>query len=485
MLKYLLLVLVGVAVIGFGAYRKFMNDASRRAFASYYGECGQERDVDKAFVLLVIPADFGEPEAQYLLGLCYYNGEGTKPDLNAAIEWWRKAAARGSAAAQYELGVLYQDGEGVTADPALAASWFRQAAENNHPAGQYEFGNACEFGIGTTLDLTSAAQWYHRAAEQGDADAQIRLGHWYSSGKNAPVNIDLAIGYFRAAAEQEMPEAWLELGKLYAGGSDAGASQTQAWQCFARAEESDDPAALRWLAAYYRSHPEAGRSEVQIDRLLARAADIEQFEKDRPEKIEDFLKQAAQEAAAGAYPESYRKFLWYYRDCEESGVAMEKIRSWRELFKQYTPARLKLAQIVREKMTTLLNGEISRTGFVEIVRINEILKQDIDTVIFFQLLKARYPDQAHRLRFFVSSLLRRYPEGVNSAPWDSDDLKNFEAAKHIFEACRETAPEISGILFDEFCQRLTARLYTAGKTTLADEIGRKQRETIGRQPPGE
>ena len=51
---------------------------------------------------------FGDMEAQYILGLSYYRGEGVE-----AVYWLEQAANQGDADAQYYLGVSYANGEGV------------------------------------------------------------------------------------------------------------------------------------------------------------------------------------------------------------------------------------------------------------------------------------------------------------------------------------------------------------------------------------
>ena len=74
-------------------------------------------------------AQQGDAEAQFYLGVCYYNGEGVNQDYSQAVYWWRKAAEQGLAEAQYNLGVCYERGEGVNQDYSQAVYWYRKAAE--------------------------------------------------------------------------------------------------------------------------------------------------------------------------------------------------------------------------------------------------------------------------------------------------------------------------------------------------------------------
>lgn len=49
-----------------------------------------------------------------------------------------KAANQGNAEAQYQLGLRYFNGKGVRRNYAKAAAWFRMAAEQGHTGAQYQ-----------------------------------------------------------------------------------------------------------------------------------------------------------------------------------------------------------------------------------------------------------------------------------------------------------------------------------------------------------
>ena len=73
-------------------------------------------------------------EAQLILGLHYYNGDGVEKDFSKAVEWFRKATEWvKNAKAQYYLGVCYENGEGVERDRTTAIEWDRKAAEMGLP----------------------------------------------------------------------------------------------------------------------------------------------------------------------------------------------------------------------------------------------------------------------------------------------------------------------------------------------------------------
>ena len=73
-------------------------------------------------------AEQGDAEAQYSIGMLYYEGYDVKQDYATARQWWEEAAAQGNAWAQYRLGVLYSKGRGVPQGDGTAREWFEKAA---------------------------------------------------------------------------------------------------------------------------------------------------------------------------------------------------------------------------------------------------------------------------------------------------------------------------------------------------------------------
>ena len=70
----------------------------------------------------------GDVQAQYALGLLYYDGKGVNRDLLVAVKWFTAAANNGNTSAQYNLGAMYQDGEGISKDVIQAYAWYSIAA---------------------------------------------------------------------------------------------------------------------------------------------------------------------------------------------------------------------------------------------------------------------------------------------------------------------------------------------------------------------
>ena len=124
---------------------------------------------------LLEEAQRGNAEAQYLLGLSYYKGNGIKMDYKQAAEWYRKAAEQGHTDAQNALGVFYSSGLGVNKDINQAVEWYRKAAEQGHAIAQCNLGSCYYNGNGVEKDINQAILWYQKAARQGNVFAQQKL----------------------------------------------------------------------------------------------------------------------------------------------------------------------------------------------------------------------------------------------------------------------------------------------------------------------
>ena len=76
---------------------------------------------------LIKQAEQGDAEAQFHLGLAYYQGNGIEESHEKAFEWWMKAAEQEVPGAMRNLGIMYRDGDGVVQDLFNAMYWFGKA----------------------------------------------------------------------------------------------------------------------------------------------------------------------------------------------------------------------------------------------------------------------------------------------------------------------------------------------------------------------
>jgi SH3-like domain-containing protein len=118
----------------------------------------------------------GNREAQFAMGVVYFEGHGVSKNLDEALAWFRKAANSGHPTAMFNLGVAYWEGRGLSKNFSQAVDWWERAAESGDVASQYNLGLAYYLGKGAQKDIDKARSWLAQAAEQGHADANRVLG---------------------------------------------------------------------------------------------------------------------------------------------------------------------------------------------------------------------------------------------------------------------------------------------------------------------
>lgn len=126
----------------------------------YMSGNGIEKNLEEAAKWYKKAAEQGFAQAQYNLGMCYEKGEGVEKNPEEAVKWYKKAveqedpkaiealkelqntiekipelqqkAETGDPEAQYRLGIHYYDGSGVSEDKKVALEWLRRAAAQGH-----------------------------------------------------------------------------------------------------------------------------------------------------------------------------------------------------------------------------------------------------------------------------------------------------------------------------------------------------------------
>lgn len=168
--------------------------------------------------LLTPRAEQGDAEAQFILGVIYYNGSVVVPDAGRAAEWFRKAADQGHVRAQASLGYLYLEGIGTPKDEARGIALLREAAERGHPSAHYHLGRAYEEGLGVPRDFAAALDWYRKGAALGERQAQRDLGLLTMDGLAGPKDLEAGARLIQAAAERNDQKAQCALANLYDAG---------------------------------------------------------------------------------------------------------------------------------------------------------------------------------------------------------------------------------------------------------------------------
>ena len=103
----------------------------------FEGIRGLPQNYAKAHHWLLKAAKRGHANAQFVLGNLYALGKSkdVPQDYSQSRYWLKKAAAKGHTDAQYTLGFIYLRGEGIRPNIDTAREWFRRACDNGDQRG--------------------------------------------------------------------------------------------------------------------------------------------------------------------------------------------------------------------------------------------------------------------------------------------------------------------------------------------------------------
>ena len=256
-------------------------------------------------------AESGNADAQFKLGVCYYNGVGVKQDTTEAVRWFCTAAKQGHLQAQFSLGVCRYRGWGVALDQQEAARWFRKAAEQGHIQAQFHLAVCHYRGWGINRDRQEAIRWLRMAAERGSVEAKEALKKIAAAAPSRPSVPAVEVSPQAAAPSDAI--AQFDLGNLYAKGEGV---------------KQDWGEAVRW----FRKAAEQGLAVAQW-RLGNCCDDGEGVERDQKEAVRWYHKAAAQGLVAAQ---------WSLGNCYATGEGVDQdlfvaATWWRKAEKQDGP----------------------------------------------------------------------------------------------------------------------------------------------------
>lgn len=77
----------------------------------------------------------GEPDIQNIIDSMYSIDDNVPEDATKAFKWYQRLANQGDAQAQYNLGVMYYQGQGARQNSAIAKELFGKACDNGDQKG--------------------------------------------------------------------------------------------------------------------------------------------------------------------------------------------------------------------------------------------------------------------------------------------------------------------------------------------------------------
>ncbi len=127
-----------------------------------------EEDRTAEFRFSLAHGDVTDRDSRYAAGMSLYE----RGDHSAALEAWLPLAQEDDGPAQYSIGDLYYHGEGTEPDLDKAIRWFRKAAENFYSPAQYHLSYMYAAGEGGPRNLVEAHRWVEMADALGHPDAK-------------------------------------------------------------------------------------------------------------------------------------------------------------------------------------------------------------------------------------------------------------------------------------------------------------------------
>lgn len=136
---------------------------------------------------------------------------GVERDLNAAVNYFERAADRGNIEAQANLGMLHSKGLGVSQNVTLAIEYLTLAKEQGSAQALNVLGYMHMNGIGFPIDQEKGFKYIEEAASWGHIGAMTNSGVFYLNGLVVDTDYDKAFALFTVAAQQQFTPAIFNL----------------------------------------------------------------------------------------------------------------------------------------------------------------------------------------------------------------------------------------------------------------------------------
>lgn len=206
----------------------------------------------------------GDANLHFLAGKAYEFADDAPPDLEKAMEQYRKAAARGHPEATVRVAWLLIRNDDSPATRQRALKMAEEAAQKGNLTATLTFHGMLSLGFGGESRKAEGFKGIRKLAEEGWPEAEYLLGGIYLEGVDGKKNPAEAFEWTRRAAEHGHPSAQLNLGICYGHGIGVERSPETAFRWYlAAAEQGDTDAQHNIGNAYMRG------TGVPVDRVKA------------------------------------------------------------------------------------------------------------------------------------------------------------------------------------------------------------------------
>ena len=146
-----------------------LDNPYKKAVDAYKNE-----DYETSHNLILPLAEKGFAQAQYNLGVMYFNGKGVVKNYSNAIKWWNLAADQGSDKAQYTLGLMYEEGKGVNKNLKTAKTWFQLASNQGLAKARKKLDNLLNKTKGHLQENTTSSNELKSSKELKKIDIEVK-----------------------------------------------------------------------------------------------------------------------------------------------------------------------------------------------------------------------------------------------------------------------------------------------------------------------
>lgn len=162
----------------------------------------------------------GNQEAQYDLGVRYFEGSDVAKDYKEALKWMLLAAHQGYPRAQIFVARMYLGGYGTERNGVEAERWARKAAEAGDFGALWQMGMTYSNGWSVAVNKAEGEMWFTKWAERGGAHENFDMGEMFASGNMMPQDSSKAVYWYKRAAALGHPGAKARLAVIEAAGGN-------------------------------------------------------------------------------------------------------------------------------------------------------------------------------------------------------------------------------------------------------------------------
>lgn len=222
-------------------------------------------------------AEDGNAEAQYLLAIAHWKGEGVEEDAERAAYWLRRSATRGFSRAQFAYGQrLFWGWGGREPDKVEGFDWWLVAAENGNASAMIEIGNSYLHGREGVPgeDLDKAEEYFDQALQIGSLEAETSLGYLYDERARNARSIgdtealvqanERKLSYFQRGMRKGSSSSMLGLARMYRYGDHVEKDLQKAIELYSQSASNSNIDAAYELGMMYRDDTGTELEEAQV-----------------------------------------------------------------------------------------------------------------------------------------------------------------------------------------------------------------------------